>query len=83
MTERIIGPGGNCPHCYHHPCECSLTNEQIQLAHKRQKAHGTLVEMLTCEACGQDGVVPDAVQRAFVCLRCGKQQTPYEPGALA
>lgn len=37
----------------------------------------TEVELLKCEACGQFGVVADAVVRQFVCLKCGEPQYGY------
>jgi hypothetical protein len=82
--DFIVGPAGGCPLCYHTPCTCRETATERQSrearerhARKREKAHGTLVELLVCEACQRDGVVADDVTRSYVCLKCGRQQTPY------
>jgi len=80
--DICVGPNGGCPLCYHRPCRCNETEaerverERQERARKRAKAHGTEIELLDCKACGQYGVVPDDVNRAYICLKCGVTQKP-------
>ncbi len=83
MNDICIGPNGGCLLCYRSPCICRETLEQRtererreRAFRKRGKAHGVEIELLDCESCGQDGVVPDDVTRAYVCLKCGVTQRP-------
>lgn len=44
MTDFLVGPGGNCPICYRHPCTCRETKAQQKARLKQEKA--------TCQRCG-------------------------------
>jgi len=83
VNDICVGPNGGCPLCYYNPCRCRETEaervereRQERAAKKRRKAHGTEIELLDCKSCGQYGVVPDDVTRAYICLKCGVTQQP-------